>query len=88
MELLFPIAIFVVGILVMFRAISVKKSGKYLVWIGLAFVFGPVLYCMAKAKALQFISGSHHWWEYVLGFFIVLILLRVLLNFVLPGRRR
>jgi hypothetical protein len=88
METLFPAAIFVIGILVMFGAISTKKSGKYLLWVILAFIFGPVIYGIMKARAGEFLSGSHPWWAYVIAFFIVLILLRILLNFVFPWRRR
>lgn len=58
METLFPAAIFVVGILVMFRGITVRKSGKYLIWIALIFVFGPVLYGIIRIKSLNFLSGN------------------------------
>ena len=88
METLFPAAIFVVGILVMFRGITVRKSGKYLIWIALIFVFGPVLYGIIRIKSLKFLSGNHPWWAYIIAFFIVLIILRVLLNFIFPWRRR
>jgi uncharacterized membrane protein YhaH (DUF805 family) len=88
METLCPIAIFVIGILVMFRVISTRKSGKHLLWIALIFVFVPVIYGIMKARAGEFFSGSHNWWEYVLGFFVVLIFLRIILNFVFPWRRR
>ena len=56
METLFSAAIFIVGILVMFRVITVRKSGKYLIWIALIFVFGPVLY--HKNKIPQFFIGK------------------------------
>ena len=88
METLSPIAILIISILVMFTVISVRKSGKYLLWVVLILLFGPVTYAIMRGKTSQFLSGNHHWWEYVVGFFIVLVLLRILLNFVLPWKRR
>jgi hypothetical protein len=61
MELLFPIAIFVIGILLIFSVITVRKSGKYLIWVVLAFIFGPVVYGIMRVKADHFLSGSHPW---------------------------
>ena len=88
METLSPIAILIISILVMFTVISVRKSGKYLLWVVLILLFGPVTYAIMSGNADRFLTGSHHWWEYVAGFFIVLVLLRILLNFVFPWKRK
>ena len=88
MESLFPLAILIVGILVMFRVISVSGSGRFLLWIVLAAMFGPVAYRIAKANAIGFFSEKHPWWMYILAFFVVLIFVRGVLNFLFPGRRR
>jgi len=68
--------------------ISTRKSGKYLLWIGLAFVFAPAVYGIAKANATGLISERHSWWVYLIVFFVILILLRGIMNFIFPWRRR
>ena len=88
MEQVFVFALSIVSILVLFGVISSKKVSKYVIWIILIFIFAPITYCLLRTKTTNFLSGSHYWWEYVIGFVIILFLLRIILNFIFPWRRR
>lgn len=82
------LTIVVLGFLIMFRVIPTRKTGKFLFWIIAIAVCGPILLGILKTEALNFNPKNHPWWVYIVAFFVVLILLRALLNFIFPKRRR
>ena len=87
-ELVFLIAVVILGVLVILQVVPASKSWKYLLWIVLLCVFGPVIYGIAKTKSIEFLLARHPWWMYILIFFGAIFALRVVLNIVFPGRRR
>jgi len=82
------LAVLAFAFLVMFRVIPKGKTGKWFVWVLLAILFVPMLFGILRTKALDFVSGGYPWWAYLVVFFGVLILLRLLVNFLFPWMRR
>ncbi len=87
METLFLLTIVLFGLLVILQVIPLHKVGRYLTCLILLFIFGPVVYGISRSKTTEFFSQSHHWWEYLVFFFLALIVLRIILNLIFPGRR-
>lgn len=82
------LAIVVLGYLVIFRAVSLRGAGKFLVFLFLAILLMPIFLNWARYSGDQFFSVKHSWWEYVALFFAALVAVRLILNFAFPRRRK
>ena len=82
------LCIIVMGLLIMVGVIPLKRIPAYLGALILLFVLGPAFYAMGKQKACQYLAGPHEWWEYVVLFVVMLLLLRIILDFIMPWRRK
>lgn len=82
------VAITLIGLLVIIQVLSPRRAVKWILLILLTFVFGPTILAISKGKTAQYLSQSHAWWEYVVGVLIFLIIVRLLLDFIFPWRRR
>lgn len=80
--------IVIMGFMVMLRLISVNKAMRFLGWIVLAAIFGPVCLSILERESVNYMSQPHEWWFYVVLFFGVLICIRLILNFIFPPDRR
>ena len=81
------VAITVVGLLVIIQLLRPGTAVRAIILILLICFFGPPLFQIATGKTTEFLSGPHSIWEFIAGGVIVLILLRILLNVLMPWRR-
>jgi hypothetical protein len=88
MQGLFLLGIVVLGFMVLFGVIRPSKAFGYIFGFCAFIIFAPILLGAAQQQASGFWSGPHAWWEYVVGFFAILIVLRVVLDSLFRGNRR
>jgi hypothetical protein len=88
METLFTLAIVILGLLVMFGIVRPSSAFGYIIGFCAFIIFAPVLLSAARQQASGFWSGPHAWWEYVIAFFAVLVVLRIILDTVFNRRGR
>ncbi len=85
-ELLVGVTIFI-GIAIMFRVVSIKKGSNLVFWVIAIFIAGPVVYGIVKFNVMSFFSQGHPWWVYPIIVLAVLIVIRLMLDWLF-GRRR
>lgn len=88
MDSAFLLAITLIGLLLIVQVLSLGTAMKSVLWVVLAFVFGPFLFQALKAETGHFLTAQLPWWAYILAFVGGLLLLRLLFTFLFPGRRR
>jgi hypothetical protein len=76
------------GVLVMIGIIPRYKVFKYLMMIILSIVLAPMIFGMGTGKWRELSLMNWPWWYYPVGFLAALIVLRLIINFIFPGRER
>ncbi|GKT09138.1 hypothetical protein [Desulforhabdus sp. TSK] len=91
MEIFGPLsllAVMIFGFLVMFGIVPLRKVGKSLVLLLLFIALAPMFFSSARSGSTQFFSMNHSWWVYLVLFFGILVVIRVVLSLLFPSRRR
>jgi len=76
------LALMIIGILVMFRFIPLNKVANWIIGVILIVVFAPVVLATLQTQKNNFTYQNHPLWVYILAFFIVLMIIRLILNFL------
>ncbi len=76
------------GVLVMIGIIPRYKIFKFLMMIILFIALAPMVFSMVAGKGRELSMMNWPWWYYPVGFLAMLIILRLVLNFIFPSRER
>jgi hypothetical protein len=88
MESLAILGIMIIGFMVMFGIMPLKKVPVWIIGITLFAIYLPVLISFFHAKFIELVTRKYPWWMYIFVFFGVLFLMRLLIEFLFPGRKR
>jgi hypothetical protein len=87
MESVSLVLLTIFGFLVMLGVIPLRKVWSSLVGLVLVIIFLPVFIGIIKAEVNSFFTENHSWWMYGVGFMATLVIIRIFLNYLFPGRR-
>ena len=91
MEIFGPLSLLAVvffAFLVTIGIIPLRKVGKSLVLLLLLIAIAPMFFSSAEYGTAKFFSMKHSWWVYVVLFFGALIVIRLVVSFLFPWKRR